>query len=177
MPALEAIQAQVTSIPDLLAAAIGAVAPAQLGDIAEPESADGYRRVTLRRDEHLEVAAARWVAGGHSSLHGHGPSAATYAVISGVVRDERYIPDGDSFRCETLILCAGEQGFLPPGSYHMVRALEAAVTVHGYAPPPDHATEAIPTAVGGLLRQAKRRARSTNAPARSRPAAEQAGRR
>jgi alkylation response protein AidB-like acyl-CoA dehydrogenase len=119
----------------------------------------GYRRVTLHHDDHTEVASAYWQPGGRSDLHGHGDSAAIYYVQSGVIQDERFVPEGEGYRFEVLLLRAGEQAYLPAGSYHRVRALEEAVTVHTYWPPPSNATQDVPPGTLRLLRQARRRMR------------------
>jgi alkylation response protein AidB-like acyl-CoA dehydrogenase len=114
----------------------------------------------------MEIAAAHWEAGGRSRLHGHGASSAIYYVQSGAIRDERFILEGDGYRHEVLLLRAGEQGYLPAGSFHRVRALEASVTVHTYWPAPTEATQAVPPATKRLLRQARRRGRRVAVPAR-----------
>jgi alkylation response protein AidB-like acyl-CoA dehydrogenase len=106
--------------------------------------ARGYQRVTLRRDEQGEIIAATWPAGVESGLHGHGASAATYYVHSGVIEEERFLPDGDSYRWEKVILRAGDQTHLPPGGFHNVHALEQAVTVDSFRPAPDDPTAVIP---------------------------------
>lgn len=152
---------------------LGAVTPEQLDALPLPEASAGYRRVTLRRDRETEVAAARWVAGGQSMLHGHDDSAALYVVHAGVVEEERYVPDGDSYRCETAVLRAGDQSYLPPGSFHCVRALEDAVTLHTYSPPPQNTTSSVPRETLRMLvkarRQATRQRPRTVKPARPRP--------
>lgn len=157
MPAKLAAPAE--SLKDRLATELRAVSPAFLETLSPPAAHEGYRRVTIHLDEEREVAAARWLAGGESILHGHGKSTALYEVYSGVVEEERYLPDGKGgFRCETSLMKAGERSYLPAGSYHIVRAREDAVTMHAYAPPPDHATEAVPAGTLAVLEQARRSA-------------------
>jgi alkylation response protein AidB-like acyl-CoA dehydrogenase len=128
-----------------------------VGHIPAPEPTRGYRRVTVHLDAQKEVAAARWVSGGQSSLHGHGDSAARYTVLSGSIEDERYLWDGTGYRCEVVVLTPGQSSYLPPGSFHRVRALDEAVTMHTYTPPPDNATTAVPEGTLRLLEEAKRR--------------------
>lgn len=143
---------------ETLSTNLAAVTPEQLDALPVPETAAGYRRVTLRRDRNSEVAAARWVAGGQSMLHGHEDSAALYVVHAGVVEEERYVPEGDAYRCETVVLRAGDRSFLPPGSFHWVRALEDAVTLHTYSPPPRNPTTSVPHDTLRMLEKARRQA-------------------
>lgn len=134
------------------------------GPAAAPEDKKGYRRESLHRDHGLEIAAARWVRGGESALHGHGSSSATYCVLSGMIEEERYFPEGTDYRYERVVLQTGARNFLPPGTYHKVKALTEAVTMHYYCPAPEESTEAVPVATLRLLAEAKRRAQ---APARA----------
>jgi alkylation response protein AidB-like acyl-CoA dehydrogenase len=147
--------------PELLAqsfsAALDSLSPEPLAQLPAPEAGKGYRRVTLSRNEDTEVAATRWRAGGQSSLHGHAESAALYCVVAGAVEEERYLPEGDSYRYEKVIIQAGGRSYLPPGAFHCVRALEGSVVVHTYAPAPDDATSAVPEETLRLLDQARRR--------------------
>jgi len=123
-----------------------------------PEGRKGYNRVSLHRDPDLEVAAARWIAGGESSLHGHGDSAACYCVISGVIEEERYFPHPDgSYHYERVRLEAGQRSDLPAGAFHKVKALTDSVTLHYYMPAPCDATEAVPAETLKLLIEAKAR--------------------
>jgi len=157
LPARLASFACTSSPKDALRAELETVSSDLLEALDPPALAEGYRRVSVHLDDEREVAAARWVAGGESSLHGHGDSAALYRVHAGVVEEERYLPDGaNGYRCEIGLLRAGEQSYLPPGSYHIVRAKEDAVTVHAYMPPPEEATQAVPPATQALLEKARR---------------------
>jgi alkylation response protein AidB-like acyl-CoA dehydrogenase/mannose-6-phosphate isomerase-like protein (cupin superfamily) len=131
--------------------------PAGDTDHAPAKEAAGYQRVRIHRDDDLEVTAARWEAGGHSSLHGHGDSAAAYAVVSGSIEEERYLPHLGGYRYEKVVLKAGERTYLPPGSFHRVRALEESVTLHRYSPAPATTTSDVPPAVRRQLDEARRR--------------------
>src|SRR4051812_6563960 len=144
--------------PATLAAFPGAPAPADAGRVPPAPPPASYSRVVLHRDDEGELVAARWAVGGESSLHGHGDSAALYRVVSGSVVEERFTPDGDGFRCETLTLHAGDTTYLPPGCYHRVRAVEEAVTLHGYSPAPDDAVAGVPAETLARLDEARARA-------------------
>ncbi|MFO0841394.1 MAG: acyl-CoA dehydrogenase family protein [Gemmataceae bacterium] len=126
----------------------------------------GYHRQSLHRDAALEIATARWVRGGESVLHGHGVGSATYCVLSGTVEEERYIPDGDRYRYERVVLEAGARNYLPPGTFHKVKALTEAVTMHYYSPAPEHSTEEVPVTTLRLLAEAKSRAEASPTPSR-----------
>jgi alkylation response protein AidB-like acyl-CoA dehydrogenase len=137
--------------------------PARVGPAPKPDAAAGYLRVTLHREPAAEVAAARWRAGGESALHGHAGSAALYAVAAGALLEERYLPDSGTYHCEVAVLRPGVRSYLPPGSFHRVRALEESVTVHVYAPAPADATTPLPPETVRLLEQARNRARELDA--------------
>jgi alkylation response protein AidB-like acyl-CoA dehydrogenase len=143
---------------DTFVTVIESVPPEQLRALPRPEGPKGYSRTTLARDLEKEVAAARWRAGGQCKLHGHDGSAALYVVVRGVLREERYLPDGDGYRYEVATLRPGDRNYLPAGSYHRLRALEDAVTVHIYLPPADNPTTVVPPETLRLLRRAKRQA-------------------
>src|SRR5689334_20958500 len=136
---------------------LGEPVPAGGADHAPGQEAACYQRVRIHRDDELEVTAARWQAGGHSSLHGHGDSAAAYAVLSGSIEEERYLPHRGGYRYEKVVLKAGERTYLPPGSFHRVRALEESVTLHRYAPAPATTTSEVPPPVRQQLDEARRR--------------------
>lgn len=148
-----------TPVLETLTTELAAIDWDQLNNLPVPQSTAGYRRVTLRRDMEVEIAAARWMGGGQSQLHGHEDSAALYVVHAGVVEEERYLPEGDSYRCETVVLRTGDRSYLPPGSFHCVRALEDAVTVHTYAPPPQNPTSSVPREILRLLEKSRRQSR------------------
>jgi alkylation response protein AidB-like acyl-CoA dehydrogenase len=139
-----------------LSQTLDALSPDRLASIPLPPVRQGYNKALLSRDEQVEVCAARWLAGGQSRLHGHGGSAALYQVVSGAVEEERYVPDGDGFRYESEVIPAGGCSYLPPGSFHRVRALGEAVTVHTYSPPPAEATAAVPPDTLRQLQRARR---------------------
>ncbi len=131
------------------------LAATPLDQRAPSATMDGYTRFRIQRDPDVEVTAAAWRAGGRSSLHGHDGCAALYTVQSGVLEEERYLPDGDGYRCEIVILRAGDQSYLPPGAFHRVRALEETVTLHAYSPAPQSSTTGIAPATLHLLDQAR----------------------
>jgi mannose-6-phosphate isomerase-like protein (cupin superfamily) len=142
---------------EALTGALDAVPLEQLAAIPSPDTNRAYERVTLHRDDRMEVAAARWCTGGRSTLHGHETSAAVYTVISGLVIEEHYLPDGDSYRCEITVLEPGDRIYLPPGAYHRVLALKESITLHGYTPPCDNSRAAVPASVGRILAKARSR--------------------
>jgi alkylation response protein AidB-like acyl-CoA dehydrogenase len=142
---------------ETLTDALDAVPLEQLASIPAPTDQASYERLTLHRDEEMELAAARWCTGGQSSLHGHEASAAVYTVISGLIEEEHYLPDGDSYRCEIVILRPGDRVQLPPGAFHRVRALEESVTLHGYTPPCDSSRAPVPPELNAILQQARSR--------------------
>jgi alkylation response protein AidB-like acyl-CoA dehydrogenase len=142
---------------DVLHAALDSFAATPLAPFPQPANPGGYQRVTLRCDEQIEVAAARWLAGGQCGWHGHDGSAAVYTVLSGAIEEERCLPDGGGYRYEAEIMKPGQRSYLPPGSFHRVRAIEEALTLHSYSPPPACATTTIPPAVEPLLAAARHR--------------------
>jgi alkylation response protein AidB-like acyl-CoA dehydrogenase len=131
------------------------LAAAPLQQRAPAATLGGYQRYRLRRETDLEVTAACWREGGTSSLHGHDGCAALYTVQSGAIEEERYLPDGDGYRCEVAVLRAGDQSFLPPGAFHRIRALEETVTVHAYSPAPQTTTSGIAPETQRLLDRAR----------------------
>jgi alkylation response protein AidB-like acyl-CoA dehydrogenase/mannose-6-phosphate isomerase-like protein (cupin superfamily) len=133
-------------------------------EVQTAEGPAGYQRVRVHRDARMEVNAARWQPGGRSILHGHGDSAAVYAILSGSIEDERYLPYKGGYRYEKVILRAGERTYLPPGCFHRVRALEESVTLHSYSPPPATTTSDVPPEVLRQLDDAKRRQGAPRAP-------------
>jgi hypothetical protein len=146
-----------------LSQTLDAMPPHRLASIPLPPLRKGYHKALLSRDDQVEVCAARWLAGGQSKLHGHGGSAALYHVVSGAVEEERYVPNGDAYRYESEVIPAGGCSYLPPGSFHRVRALDEAVTVHSYSPPPTEATASVPPDTLRLLKRAKRLASTRRA--------------
>jgi alkylation response protein AidB-like acyl-CoA dehydrogenase len=107
----------------------------------EPAPTGNYERVPVHREDAIEVVRVNWQAGGDSPFHGHGDSAALCRVLSGKLEEERFIPSADGYSYERSILTTGDCMYLPPGSFHRIRALEAAVTIHSYSPAPDDARE------------------------------------
>jgi alkylation response protein AidB-like acyl-CoA dehydrogenase len=148
--------------------AAGFDVPPALGiqSIPFPEGANGYQRVSVHKTKQMELSAARWREGGQSSLHGHGDSAATYTVLSGAIEDERYIPEGGAYRYEKCLLRAGERSYLPPGSYHRVRALEESVTLHCYSPAPDNPVAEVPPETLRQLDEARQKQTEPEVPPR-----------
>lgn len=157
MQTLDATETSAPCYRERLARELNDVVTGQLDHLPTPSRARGYHRETLRLSHALELAAARWWADGQSPLHGHGHSAALYEVRSGEVEEERYIPEGGAYRYERSVLRAGDQSYLPPGSYHRVRALTDAITVHAYTPPPQDPTCGVTSPVMELLDQARHR--------------------
>jgi hypothetical protein len=136
----------VLSSAALLEDSLDRIDPDDMDEVSVPRAPQAYRRATLYEDGQVEVVAARWVAGGQSSLHGHGDSAAMYRVLLGAVEEERYVPSEEGYRHEVSVLNEGEQTYLPPGSYHRLRAIAPSVTLHAYSPPPANPTAAMPDA-------------------------------
>ncbi len=129
-----------------------------------PERGVGYEKVTFYRNRAIDVSLARWAAGGASPLHGHGESSATYQVLSGRLQDERYLPDGyGGFKFERVIIAAGEQSVLPPGTFHRVTALEESLTLHSYSPVPEESVASVPPEIAVLLQRARQKAECTSA--------------
>ena len=153
---LEAAHAQ--PVFHVLQAALDGFTTERLAPVPPPTDAGGYRRITLRCDEQIEVVAARWREGGQCAWHGHDGSAAVYTVLSGAIEEERCLPEGDHLRYEVELLRPGQRSCLPPGSFHRVRAVEESLTLHSYSPPPVRATAALSEAAEALLLAAKQRA-------------------
>jgi len=128
---------------------------------AAPRSTGGYHRVLLQRTDEIEIAAVHWPAGGESSLHGHDDSSGLTCVQSGVIQEERYLPEGEGFRCEMVLLRAGEQTFLPRGAFHRITCLEPSITVHTFSPPPVNPTLPVPAETVPLLQRARLGVRSS----------------
>ncbi len=118
-----------------------------------------YERTTMRRDELMEVARVVWQAGAEGQMHGHGRSAAQYTVVSGCLEEERYLPDGDGYRYEVVVLGPGQSTNLPPGGYHRLRARGETVSVHIYSPPPEDSRTPVPADVKARLEVARRQPR------------------
>jgi alkylation response protein AidB-like acyl-CoA dehydrogenase len=105
----------------------------------------------------MEVARVHWRAGAESHLHGHGRSTAVYSVISGCLEEERYVPVGDGYHYETVLLRAGASTHLPVGTYHRLRARENSISVHVYTPPSADTVTDIPADVLPQLEAARRK--------------------
>src|SRR5262245_54222521 len=88
--------------------------PAFAVNSGRPAGPASYRRLYVYRDERLELHGLAWHRGGASLLHGHGPATAVYWVQSGLLEEERYLVEGDSYRYETCLLRPGERSVLPP---------------------------------------------------------------
>jgi hypothetical protein len=138
-----------------LTAALDAFPTRLLTPPPPPEPPAGFRRVILRRDRETEVTAVSWLGGVESGLHGHNGSAALYRVVAGALEEERFLPQGGSYRYEVSVLRPGQVSYLPPGSFHRVRSLVEAFTVHAYDPPPDDPSVAVPEGVVPLLERAR----------------------
>ena len=132
------------------------VPEAALSTLVAPLPPQSYARVVVQAKPELELIAARWREGGNCVWHGHSGSAALYRVVQGTVQEERFMPEGDSYRYETATLHAGECSYLPPGSFHRVEAQTEAITVHGYSPAPDEAREEISMELMQQLEEIKR---------------------
>ncbi len=102
--------------------------------LPEPRSHESYSRQVLLDTPELVVVATRWRAGAKGDLHGHGDSVGLYRVISGTVEQERYRPQNDLFVYEVELLAQGDESLLAQGSFHQLRALEEAITLHAYPP-------------------------------------------
>lgn len=142
---------------ELLTTALQKVFPGVIHAIPAPCGGQAYERVILQQEESLALMAARWRQGGESAWHGHSDSAALYRVLRGTIREERFIPEGDSYRYETELLEVGDSSYLPPGSYHRVEALTEACTLHGYTPLPTDAREEVEATLMQELQAIKRR--------------------
>jgi alkylation response protein AidB-like acyl-CoA dehydrogenase len=110
-----------------------------------------YHRLRLRRDALMEVTRVHWQSGAEGSLHGHGASAAQYSVLSGCLEEERYIPEGESYRYEVALLRAGQSSHLPVGSYHRIRAVTESMSVHVHTPPSSDTVTPVPAEVMARL--------------------------
>ncbi len=125
---------------------------------AAAQATAAYTRQLLHRDDRHEVMAAGWVAGRSCPLHSHGDSAVLLRVRSGVLIEERYLPDGHGgYRYEAATLRGGDESHLPAGTFHRVRCVEAADTVHVFHPPPTDPVKPVPEDLASVLAAAKRR--------------------
>jgi len=136
------------------------LAPLTTDDVpqSDPAASVGaaYTRTLLHLDEFFEVAAARWGANRSCPLHGHSDSTVVLRLLSGTLVEERYLPDADGqYRYDCTVLRAGDESYLPPGSFHRIWCIEDAATVHAFAPPPVNATSPIPGELELVLAEAK----------------------
>jgi predicted metal-dependent enzyme (double-stranded beta helix superfamily) len=143
---LRALLRGVTSVP--------LVVPARCRQTPLP-----YVRTLIRKDEHFEIASAHWIAGRSCVLHGHSGSTVLFQVLSGMLVEERYVPDGrGGYRYETQTLQAGQESWLTAGCFHRVHCIEDAATIHAFDPPPSNAVEPVPLELLAVFETARRTA-------------------
>jgi alkylation response protein AidB-like acyl-CoA dehydrogenase len=129
----------------------------------EPWAGAAYMRTLLHLDDRFEVAAARWAADRSCALHGHSDSTVLLRVLGGSLVEERYLPVADGrYRYECAVLRAGDESYLPPGSFHRIWCIDEASTVHAFSPPPVDATSSVPAELGPVLAEAKSRMSRAN---------------
>ena len=108
----------------------------QLVDLPKVADFEGYTKRTLVDTPALVVSAARWRAGACSPLHGHSDSAGLYRVVTGALEEQRFVPVNAELKFSIGKLAAGDESYLPSGSFHQLRAIEDSVTIHAYSPRP-----------------------------------------
>jgi hypothetical protein len=123
-----------------LRGALDAIGKEPCNEIPEPAADTAYSRVVLVDTPELLVIAARWRAGAEGDLHGHSKSAGLYRIVSGAIEEQRYLPEGSHFQFQRETLRAQRESFLPTGSFHQLRAMSEAISIHAYAPRPDEAS-------------------------------------
>lgn len=93
----------------------------------------GWEEALLIMDEH-RIVARRWAADAAWSAPIEDDAVELVRVVSGLVEEERYLPEGDELRYEVVVLKPGGISHLPRGGYRRLEAITRAVTLHAGAP-------------------------------------------
>ena len=88
----------------------------------------------LSEDDHVDIWLLSWLPGQATDLHDHGPSAAAFTVVRGLLNELRLDRYG---RAATYSRRPESTIWLAPGVVHDVSGagVEPAVSIHAYSPP------------------------------------------
>jgi predicted metal-dependent enzyme (double-stranded beta helix superfamily) len=92
------------------------------------------RYAELLRDEHVTAWLICWMDDHDTGFHDHDVSSGAVAVVSGRVREERLVLEGQP---RDRVFDAGEVFHFSPADIHRIRhcGADPAVTLHVYSPP------------------------------------------
>jgi predicted metal-dependent enzyme (double-stranded beta helix superfamily) len=98
-----------------------------------PEGDDRWWTL-LSRDERVDIWLLSWLPGQGTNLHDHGPSAAAFTVVRGLLGEVRVNSRG---LASTYWRRPDSVTWLAPGMVHDVAGagVEPAVSIHAYSPP------------------------------------------
>ncbi len=113
--------------------ALAGLSARQAEELPWHQAGRGREEASLILDEH-RVIARRWAPDAAWSGQVEGEAGAFVRVVSGLVEEERYLPDGDGLRYEVVVLKPGAVSYLPRGGYRRLEAITQAVTLHVEAP-------------------------------------------
>jgi predicted metal-dependent enzyme (double-stranded beta helix superfamily) len=123
------------ALPDLVALveAVASERRAWEPRVQFPHGADRWW-TRLHADRRFDLWLLTWLPGHNTELHDHGPSAAAFAVVSGVLSEVRIGSAGQSV---THPRAAGSVTWLAPGELHNVSGAghRPAISIHAYSPP------------------------------------------
>jgi hypothetical protein len=137
-----------------LAQVLDAIPPSLFDRLTYLPAEGGYERAVLPLVDGVEPVAIRWPAGSSAKLHGHGASAVLLRVLTGSLVEYRFVPGRTGFRFRRVLLEAGMDAYLPPGSFHAVVALAPTTGLHTYSTTLAEPTEEVPASVLPRLREA-----------------------
>jgi predicted metal-dependent enzyme (double-stranded beta helix superfamily) len=123
------------ALPDLVSL-VEAVATEPLAwepRVRLPQGADRWW-TRLHADRRFDLWLLSWLPGHATDLHDHGPSAAAFAVVRGLLHEVRI---GSAGQTVSYPRNAGSVAWLAPGVIHEVNGAGRgpAVSIHAYSPP------------------------------------------
>jgi alkylation response protein AidB-like acyl-CoA dehydrogenase len=149
-----------------LKVALERIDQAELATLPSPSNqAPSTRRVLVDTPE-LMIVAVRWRAGAKGELHSYPGTAGLHRVISGTAEEERYLLHDGEYIHGVELLAPHDESYLPPRSFHQLRALEETVTLHAYSPRPSDIEAELSPQGRHLLADARRNSKAFEKPAR-----------
>lgn len=76
------------------------------------------------------MIARRWAPDTGLGLEAQGDEGGLVRVVSGIVEEERFLPDGDGLKYEVAVLKPGDESYIPTGGYRRLESITQAVTLH-----------------------------------------------
>ncbi len=93
-----------------------------------------YNRVTLLKNQDIEIVAIYWKKGQATPLHGHGQSKCFFTVFQGEIEDSRFSSRGDF--PDLKLKLTPKDGMQNEDCFHTLSCVsEKAISLHIYTPP------------------------------------------